>query len=323
MLALSFVLASLVLGVTVEERAQADKLVLQGAELGQQGQFRQAILYFKSAEELAPRASHDCNIGLAYARWERYPEALYYLQRCKIRTKKELPTWVDERIANTRRVLAEGKFAEVDIAIGPMSLAEISFDVLAPDEVFVAPIKIWLPLGEVIVTLRSIGFRPLERKIVLESTKPQPFHFVLETEKLAVQGVNLVEPTKHIDASQDKNVVVQTPVVDVKPAVAPEVRKPETLSDKLLREQKLEQQLTFKNQDRVWLERSLLALGILSAGVCVWQGISAHNQRNDAQGAEAGQATHAAETSKESAMRSDIAMATALTSFGFYWILTF
>jgi hypothetical protein len=306
--------------VTTEELEQADKLVREGAAFGQQGDFRQAILYFKSAEELAPRATHDCNIGLAYARWERYPEALYYLQRCQVRAGEDLPAWVDERVATTLTLLRHGKYADVDLAIGPMPKAEIVFDVLTSGEVFSAPIKIWLPLGKVVVTIRASGFKPMKRDVYLEHTGSQPFHFILEPDLVREKEISVVPPTK-VEVLED---ILQSP--------SEEKRETVSHSDKGVQEEAplLEalpvQESVEDVQEEVaggWGERSLLWLATLGAGVSVWQGIEAHRQAQKAAESPAGDAITFADASKKAALRSDLGSALLLTGLGFYVVISF
>lgn len=133
----------------------ADALVAEGARLGGEGRLEEAILRFKAAEARFPRALHDCNIGLAYARLGRLPQAHWFLSRCRHRATAPLPDWVGPRLETTLSQLRAGPYAPVRIETSPQSAA-VTISTFAPDETVTPPADVWLPQAmEVVLTARA------------------------------------------------------------------------------------------------------------------------------------------------------------------------
>ncbi|MEZ4269649.1 MAG: hypothetical protein R3F39_25090 [Myxococcota bacterium] len=139
-----------------DARAQADALVTEGARLGEAGRWEEAVVHFKDAERLYPRAIHHCNIGLVYVRWQRYPEAQLHLARCRSRATEPLPAWVDVRYREVIDVLAAGAYAPLELRARPAA-ARLSIDRF-PGEVLTAPVTVWLPFGRHRVVVEAAGY---------------------------------------------------------------------------------------------------------------------------------------------------------------------
>ncbi len=127
-------------------RAAADRLVLEGVKLGEAGRYEAAIAKFKDAEARFPRPIHQCNIGLAYTLWRRWPEALVYLDRCRAQSTEPLPAWVSEHTDVATTALEAGRFAPVEVTTRPQDALVTVAGFLA-DEQFTTPITLWLPFG--------------------------------------------------------------------------------------------------------------------------------------------------------------------------------
>jgi hypothetical protein len=135
--------------------AAADALVTEGARLGGEGRLEEAILRFKAAEARFPRALHDCNVGLAYARLGRLPQAHWFLSRCQRRATEPLPEWVAPRLETTLSQLRAGPYAPVRLETSPQS-APVTISTFAPDESVDPPADVWLPQAtEVVLTARA------------------------------------------------------------------------------------------------------------------------------------------------------------------------
>ena len=146
----------------VEPRQEADRLVREGAALGEEGRWDEAIARFKEAEELWPRALHDCNIGLAQARAGRPHLSLFHLERCERRETGALPAWVGTRQREALARLSRGAFAPVELRVVAaeggevVAGAELTMSALGGETVL-APAKVWLPLGEHSIVARAPG----------------------------------------------------------------------------------------------------------------------------------------------------------------------
>ncbi len=164
-------IASLLLGLLFasDARLQADRLVEEGAALGEKGQWDAAIERFEAADALFPRAMHACNIGLAHARANRPEHALLKLTSCQARTTEPLPSWVDKRVAEARDLLTKGNYAPVELVATPgtqLTIAHFGKAVFAP------PITVWLPFGEHRVHAEAPNRKPHDELITLTSRTP-------------------------------------------------------------------------------------------------------------------------------------------------------
>jgi hypothetical protein len=146
-----------------EATERANALVQEASDLGRAGKLEEAIAKFKAAEQLLPRAIHDCNIGLAYVRLQRWPQAEMFLARCRERWSAEetrpLEPWVDRRIREAQKQLSEGDYGPVRLTSEPAG-ATIFVAAFGDDESFDVPRIIWLPAGEHRLEASADGYEP-------------------------------------------------------------------------------------------------------------------------------------------------------------------
>jgi len=133
-------------GAPPDPKAEADRLVAEGAALGQRGDWDGAILRFEQADALFPRAIHACNIGLAHARANRPEKALVNLGACQARATEPLPPWVARRTSEARDALSKGAFAPLELLSATPGLHIVVSHY--GDASFTPPVTLWLPLGE-------------------------------------------------------------------------------------------------------------------------------------------------------------------------------
>lgn len=163
----------------------ADAFVARGIKRTESQEWDAAIALFRAAERVYPRAIHDCNIGLAYARSDRPHLAWYYLGRCSSRSTGNLPAWVDTRRKEATDTLSAGAYAALDFTVTPGGRVSLSVFSM-PGEVFTptltnpgAPgsLTLWLPFGTHTVTFDAGGcvseVRTLEVDAALKARKPR------------------------------------------------------------------------------------------------------------------------------------------------------
>lgn len=176
---------------TVDKRAT--ELVEKAAELGRKGKLPEAIAAFKEAEQLQPRAINDCNIGLAYVRLERWPQAQLFLSRCRERWTQEqtkpIEEWVNRRLREAIAKLDSGPYAAVTFSSEPVG-ATITVLGFGADESFTAPRVIWLDAGTAELDVRLAGHTPESRRLTITKGQGQEVRFQLSK---AVETTN-VEP---------------------------------------------------------------------------------------------------------------------------------
>ncbi len=150
--------------------AAADALVAEGAALGEQGRWAEAVAKFQAAEARFPRAIHHCNIGLAWSLAERWVAARLALIRCRQRAISELPAWVDVRTKEVDERLQTGDFVPVALVATPED-AVVRVDGL-PKEVFRVPSTVWVGFGQHRFVISAPGHRTEERTLVLKTRTP-------------------------------------------------------------------------------------------------------------------------------------------------------
>lgn len=195
-----------------EPRVEADRLVREGAALGERGLWDEAIARFSEAEKLWPRALHDCNIGLAQARAGRPHLSLFYLERCERRETGSLPSWVGVRQREALARLSRGAFAPVELRVvaadGGEAIAGAELTVSGfGGETMPAPAKVWLPLGEHRVVARAPGRVEASRALT-----------VSERDRAIVEVALVLEPVVQVPEplpEPEPEPVVVTPVVPV------------------------------------------------------------------------------------------------------------
>jgi hypothetical protein len=129
-------------------RERADALVREAAACGAANDWDCAIAAFRKAEAVYPRATHDCNIGLAFMRSARPHLAWLYLGRCQGRTTDALPPWVDAMRRDALAAMRSGGFAPIEVTTTP-PVASVTVDTL-PDERLTptgGTLSLWLPQG--------------------------------------------------------------------------------------------------------------------------------------------------------------------------------
>jgi hypothetical protein len=154
-----------------DARTRADQLVQEGATLGEQGRFADAIARFRAAEALYPRAIHDCNLGLAYRLWQRPAEAYLYFHRCTRRATGALPRWVAPEQRRVLTALTTGGLTPVEITPSPAG-ALVAISNFADGELFVTPLTAWLPPGPHALSIRRAGYRTTRVEITCRSVEP-------------------------------------------------------------------------------------------------------------------------------------------------------
>lgn len=200
-----------------EPRVEADRLVREGAALGEEGRWDEAIARFKEAEKLWPRALHDCNIGLAQARARRPHLGLFYLERCERRETATLPAWVGARQREARAALSRGAFAQIELRVvaaeGGEAVvgAELTVSGLG-DETLAAPAQLWLPLGEHTVVARAPGRVETRRALSVGAR-----------DRVVVEVALVLEPTVQAEPEPEPDPMPEPepePVVVAPPLVA-------------------------------------------------------------------------------------------------------
>ncbi len=188
--------AARVAGADGGAKADADELVREGMELGRAGKLDQAIAAFKRAEAIYPRAVNDCNIGLAYARQNRWAQAHFFLVRCRERWSREetrpMDAWVDQRIKKSLAALKDGDYAPVDIRVTPVD-AVVRVSAFAPDETFVGGRIVWLPHGSATVAASREGYQPKEIALAVSGRARQ-------TASIDLSPIPVERPTREPDA---------------------------------------------------------------------------------------------------------------------------
>ncbi len=166
---------------------QASALVEEAAALGRKGQLAEAIATFKRAEALHPRAIHVCNIGLAYVRLNRWPQAQFFLSACRERWSQEqtspIDEWVNKRLREAIGKLSAGDFAPITVKSSPAGAAIESSSFL-PDETFRGPRIVWLPTGKTELKASLSGYLQDTRSIIVEKGVAQEIAFVLTPEPI-------------------------------------------------------------------------------------------------------------------------------------------
>ena len=149
---------------------EAKELVREGAELARDGKHAQAIEKFQEAEALVPRASHHCNIGLAYSEMGALAKAHFFLVRCQLRAVGErtrLPGWVSSQVRKTRKRLERGDYGRVRLDVQPAT-AEVVVRSFLPDETLDECRELWLPVG---AHLLEVTAGPVSRQLAFRVEK--------------------------------------------------------------------------------------------------------------------------------------------------------
>ncbi len=156
---------------------QAAPHVTRGEQLARDGRLTDAIIAFKRADVIEPRASHACLIALAYIRRELWPQAEVFLQTCHDRATPDdpLPDWVPLADQQLTERIDRAPVARVRIVVEPASesaATQLEVSSFLPDERF-SPRTIHLPLGRHLITARTPGREPVERAIDVTDKSPR------------------------------------------------------------------------------------------------------------------------------------------------------
>ena len=175
-----------------QARARADELAQDGNDLGRQGQLDAAIVKFKQAYKLFPRALYACNLGLAYVRKTDWARAHSFLSLCRSRWDADegstLQPWVNQRIDESVNALRAGAFGQVRVTAQPAD-AEIRVSAFSSDEVIAADRVVWLPQGEHTLTVSREGYVTRTQTVDVARGQETEAAIALEQEAAAVPAV--------------------------------------------------------------------------------------------------------------------------------------
>ena len=171
--------------------ADAAALVRQGERLAKAKRYNDALIAFKSADKLFPKAEHDCWVGLAYARLQMATQANFYVARCKQRAggKRPIP-WYPKAKILAENMLKSGRYAAIrfESLHGGASIRPDTFD---EDEWLDLPAKLWMPVGRYTINAKAPGFGKKQLSLEVTSTRSQTVRVNLKGSK-ATAGSNTV-----------------------------------------------------------------------------------------------------------------------------------
>jgi len=176
MLILAALILTLFTGVSIEGTAQAqskDEAIArfnEAAKLAKSGQLSEAIGIWLSVYEALPdkyRPAVQLNLGLAYKKLERYPDAWYYLSRYRISgpRNEKAEGWMDEV---EEKLL--GAYRRVTITCIPFgTMVAVSTDEGAP--IHECPLTWWFTPGAHKLRLSKPGFKAAVKPIEVPDKK--------------------------------------------------------------------------------------------------------------------------------------------------------
>jgi hypothetical protein len=166
----------------------------RGEELAKEGRFEDAIMAFKRADRIQPRAGHACLIALAYTRRELWSQAELFLDLCRQRANENdpLPKWFPRAEEEIKERLLAASVAPVTIEIRPSgAAAKLTVSSFAPDEVF-EPRTIYLSIGSHVIFARADGYPDSQQTIQLRDKSPQ--RIVVDLQAAVVKPVQPPPP---------------------------------------------------------------------------------------------------------------------------------
>lgn len=175
-----------------DPKVVADRLVAEGAALGQKGDWDGAIAAFEKADEHFPRAIHACNIGLAHARANRPEKALMNLTACQARATEPLPAWVGKRTTEARTALSKGAYAPLELVSSTPGV-KVTLSHYGPTA-FTPPVTVWLPLGDVQLNATAPNKKPLDETLTVASKAALRRVVTLEDVPVIVPAPDPIEP---------------------------------------------------------------------------------------------------------------------------------
>jgi hypothetical protein len=186
-------IAEPVAGAAVEA-SPADRALTEARDAGERariGDFAGAVLGFKRAHELDPRAEYACNIGIAYYKARDLPRAQFFLEGC-LTGGGQLPV---DFVASVKRVLTTvesrlhaGAFAPVEIRVSPPT-ARILASSFASDEPIASGRRIWLAVGRHLLLAAVRDHETRQIVVDLVGRDPQRVDIVLQPLPGAVAAV--------------------------------------------------------------------------------------------------------------------------------------
>ena len=153
----------------------ADSLSARGEQLAKVGRLSEAIVAFKEADAVSPRARHACLIGLAYLRRRAWSQAELFLSSCRERASATdpMPEWLDLVEQELRTELAAHDLAPVVIRMVPADPgAQITVSSFAADERF-APRTIYLAVGAHQLTATRRDGKRVSREVTITDRAPR------------------------------------------------------------------------------------------------------------------------------------------------------
>jgi hypothetical protein len=158
-----------------------EMLALEGRETGDRAKLRGAIAMFKDANELYAKSEYLCAVGVAYLELADAPRAQVFLSRCLQRLVTDDPALKQQFQAALGEVedTLRATHAPVDITTVPDGATLSVSKVLAEDEVFTAPLLVWLGPGSYQVTATAPGREPTSATIEVTSTARQTIRITL------------------------------------------------------------------------------------------------------------------------------------------------
>jgi len=185
--------------------ADAAALVRQGERLAKAKRYNDALIAFKSADKLFPKAEHDCWVGLAYARLQMATQANFYVARCQRRAggKRPIP-WYPKAKILAQNMLKSGRYAAIrfESLHGGASIRPDNFD---DDEWLDLPAKLWMPVGRYTINAKAPGFGKKKLSLEVTSTRSQTVRVNLKGSK-AIAGSNTVRFPSLIKSKTKKKV---------------------------------------------------------------------------------------------------------------------
>ena len=178
-------LASSALAETSEEKAAA--LVAEGEALGKAGQYDEALVRFREAESLHPRAAHDCYIAIALMRQKRLTYARWSLSRCKSRAATFPPVpWYEDALEELARAMPDHGLLTVTVVSGGEPLADARVEVSSFGDLDIRPADtIWVPPGSYEVTVTHPVHGHHTRTVAVTARGETPVVFDLRVDRPA------------------------------------------------------------------------------------------------------------------------------------------
>ena len=198
------------------DRKRAAELASEGSAFGRAGDLEQAIERFSAAERIYPRALHNCNMGLAWARLDRPARSHFFLAECRERWASEeqgsLPAWVDKRVGEAEAKLRAGAYALITLATVP---ADATVVVPGLTEQGFRARAVWLPAGDHEVHVSRDAFVATTHRISVRAGEAERIDVALEPIAAPAE-----EPPPEIAPAEEPEVTTSPPPVAPAPPPA-------------------------------------------------------------------------------------------------------